>query len=253
MRKPRVQTLKYELVTGTYHSFNNPSPITWETDEFEARLENGFLVCELKGDYSTIGAAQLAVDPYVKAWEIDVALSWGRGEFRFKFVDGEVIDLNPTPPEGNLVTVTSDLTLLWNVHAKTKVNHAAYPNPPQHFTVTPDVATLWQRFEGYADGREPLLSMAFFCLSMVEYMASGRSAACRKFNIEPKVLGELGRLTTTMGDGGTARKLNKGSTRLPLSKKEKLWVESAVKMLIRQVGECCSGHIPQKMTLGLLP
>lgn len=48
------------------------------------------------------------------------------------------------------------------VSAELLVTLHKYPDPPKLFILTPDVETLWHRYEGYLQGKEPLSSMAYF-------------------------------------------------------------------------------------------
>jgi len=55
-------------------------------------------------------------------------------------------------------------------------------------------------------GDEPLPSMAYFCLTVLEYQAKNREAAAKQYAIDLKVLKKLGGLTAK-GDPMTARKV----------------------------------------------
>ena len=96
------------------------------------------------------------------------------------------------------------------------------------------------RYEGYLRGREPLLSMASFCLTVIEDAYNGRTAAAKQMNIDEAVLKKIGNLTATRGDLLTARKINAQSTKQPLSGQEGAWLQEAVKAVIRRLGEARS-------------
>ncbi len=57
----------------------------------------------------------------------------------------------------------------------------------------------------FLDGQEPLLSMANFCLTVLEWDAGGRPAAASKYNVNLEVLRKLGYLVSERGDVSTAR------------------------------------------------
>ena len=63
-----------------------------------------------------------------------------------------------------------------------------YPSPPLDLAISPDVQTMHDRYMNYLQGREPLSSMAFFCLTVLENSAGGRKAAARKYQIAKRVL-----------------------------------------------------------------
>ncbi len=100
------------------------------------------------------------------------------------------------------------------------------------FHLTPDAENILLRFRGYQDGREPLLSMAYFCLTVVESAAGGcnrRSNAATTFGIEEHVLRKLGEVTSNRGDRASARKAH--SSAGLLTHREREWIEAAVKQL----------------------
>ena len=113
-----------------------------------------------------------------------------------------------------------------------KVTRSQYPPPPVAFHVTPEVEVLWDRFNRYIEQKEPLLSMAYFCLTLLE--RGDRKAAAQAYNIDYSLLRKLGELTSTRGDNATARK---ATVTKQLSGDEKSWIEQAIKSIIRHIAE----------------
>jgi hypothetical protein len=61
---------------------------------------------------------------------------------------------------------------------------------------------LFARYRGYTEGREPLASMAYACLTLLTKMMTRRKPdAAKKFNISVPILDELGRLSSRKGSG----------------------------------------------------
>lgn len=247
MRDPHVEILRYRLETASNITYDNPLPVDIDHDEFSGRLETGILTCHMKKHYESIDAAHKVVTWYLRAWEMDAALKFGPGEIRFVYEDAQVIDRNPPPPDAPLEIQVSEgfLTMEGSV-VTLRVTRREYPKPPMIFRVSPDVETLWQRYQMYLDGKDRLLSMAYFCLSLLELIAGGspasrsgqskrRRAASNMFSIEYDVLNQLGELTSARGDRLTARKAQ--TTPIPLSEKERQWIEVTIKQVIRRIGE----------------
>jgi hypothetical protein len=252
MRDPHVKSLRYRLEIGKSVSYENPPPVEVDTHEFLIRLDKGILTCGLKEHYPSIEKARSVVEGFLRAWEIDAALISGRVEFNFVYENAEVIDRNP-PPSDSIQIEVADTIITSEVSSVE--NHAIYPkypDPPKLFTLTPDVETLWQRYEGYLQGKEPLPAIAYFCLTLVEHNAGGRKPAATVYNIEFDILDELGKLTSR-GDEKTARKIKKGSTLIPLLPQEITWIEAAIKALIRRVGEYRPGVQLHKLKMADLP
>ena len=89
-------------------------------------------------------------------------------------------------------------------------SYPAYPDPPTVFAITPDVESMWGRWTGYMNDREPLASMASMCLTILEAGAGGRpderrTSAAAKYGVARDVLELLGDLTSDVGEAQTGR------------------------------------------------
>jgi hypothetical protein len=65
-------------------------------------------------------------------------------------------------------------------------------------------------------------------------------AAADRYKIPVKVLKDLSRLTSTVGDERMARKYEAGAFR-PFTEKEIQWLQEVMKIIIRRAGEKASG------------
>lgn len=235
MRKPHVNNVSYKLETDEEYSYVNCPPIDYENDLFSAKLADGILTFIFKQHYDLVDKARAEVENLLKTWEIDAALKYGRGKLKFKYLDAEVIDLDPPPP-GTVYVETAAIGMGLSCSATVHITSSKYPEIPNDFEANPDVETLWQRYEIYLDGREPLLSLGYFFLSYLEYLSGGRDQIQNIFLIEKHVMRKLGELTSLRGDRLTARK-GKGHSFQPITKNEKIWVEECIKKIIRRLGE----------------
>jgi hypothetical protein len=242
MNDPHVETLVYQLKTASNVHYENAQPIDVDYEEYSGRLESNQLICEMKMHYPHIDAARSVVEASLRAWEVDVALRFGRGELEFVYMKAKVIDRNPSPPgspQKSQISGRGQITA--SGHASIGVVRRQYPHPSMLFRISPDVETLWKRYEMYLDKKEPICSMAYFCLTVIEVKAGGKPEARRKasriFSIDKEVLDKLGELTSIRGDSLTARKAALGSTPSPLSDKENKWIEAVIKQLIHRMGE----------------
>lgn len=245
---PHVESLEYRFVSDPTRVYESPSPVEGDAAAFKWRLADGRLTVTMKDHHATVPEARAAVDAFVRAWEIDLALKYGHREVRFEFDRPKVIDR----ASGTvlLAGVTATVT---TARATLTVTHRKYPEPPIDFAVSPDVETLWNRYEGYTLEREPLPSMAYFCLTLIQtrYGNGSRKRAALSLNAQFRVLDMLGKLT----DGGAptiARKF-KTSPR-ELSGRELAWIEAAIKALIRRVGMKAAGaQLTPRLTMEDLP
>jgi hypothetical protein len=257
MRDPHVHALTYGLMTLEAVMFENPPPVEWETEAFHLRLEDGSARVEMIEHFATEEEARARVEPFLRTWEIEYGLWAGESEFWFVFQRAELIDRDPPPRptgggpvqlEGHDAGVSSEEASL-----TVRETRHSYHGPPQDFVVTPDVETLWNRWEGYLGGREPLQSTAYFCLTVIEAQAGGgkrrREKAARVLSLEPRVLDTLGHLTSDVGDDLSARKFNPAGR--PLSGQEEAWVEAAVRMVIRRLGQLAADPARPLPILGM--
>jgi len=241
LKEQRVESLVYQVKSAEDIIYADPPLLDIDTEKWMGHLENGILTCRMKVHYSSVADARKEVESYLRAWEIGAAITHGRGSIRFVYQDASIIDLAPKGEGDVVVYLTAAAAAgVGTATAKVVITRRNYPPPPKVFRISPDVETLWSRYEGYLDGKEPLLTMAYWCLTMIEvnYGQQGkRKAAAHTINVDSEVLNTLGRLTSTKGDNTTARKAPERGKWQPLSGTERTWIEAVVKRLICRVGE----------------
>ena len=256
LNDPHVETLHYRLIPSERVTFNNPPVLTAQRDGFELTVEHGKLTVTPSAHFATVQAAREAVAPVLRAWEIDHALWAGSPEISFEFDRSTVIDRDPPPPPKpgfpQIVQVGGIASVAAVGSVSVHVGRAQYPQPPLDFAVDPDTETLWVRWQGYNEGREPLQTMAYFCKTVLE-MDRGVSGASARFGVSPNVLKTLGRLSTETGDPTTARKATPKLR--PLTDQEGRWLEETIKVLIRRAGEVAANpdKSRDKITMDDLP
>ncbi len=98
MNDPHVEELVYHIETGEGLNFQDPPPIEDETDAFRMTLEDGVATFSMKEHYATEKEARQAVEGYLRAWELDVALEYDGSKLRFVFDRWKIVDRDPPPP-----------------------------------------------------------------------------------------------------------------------------------------------------------
>ncbi|HEY3742928.1 MAG TPA: hypothetical protein VGL53_23940 [Bryobacteraceae bacterium] len=232
MNDPHVDWLSYRIELGAGILLVDRAPIEHETDDFKVALAVGKGLFKLKSHFATAKEARACVDPFVRAWEIDDGLRTSPGQLRFVYENYGVIDRNPTP---GLVHAPS-FRAIATVGPVTVATGREYPSVPTEFKWSPTVQTLWGRYEGYKEGREPLAAMAYFCLTVIESLVGKRDkSACSRFRITRPVLRKLGELTKEgRGSAMTARKMDcnlKDHTPCEIQ-----WIEATIREFIRRAG-----------------
>ena len=266
MNDPHVKALHYRVMEGDDIDYDNAPPVSEITDEFDLSIDGDIAIFEMKKHYPSADEAKEVVDEYLRAWDILIGLEHDPDDLRFDFGRADVIDRSPHKTEKNIVDLQAHVaasTTTSNVHLH--VTRERYPPFPHNFIASPDAETMYHRYEAYRQNREKLTSMAYMCLTVLEGSAGERDKvrgqkrkiAGKQYYIDIDVLGTLGNLCTEKGDATEARKYSKNRTFTPLSPKEKKWIVSVIKALIRRVGEYeyarSTGAELKQITMGDFP
>ena len=93
--------------------------------------------------------------------------------------------------------------------------------------------------------------MAYFVLTLLESTSGSRADAAKSFHIDLAVLRTIGQLSSTKGGPSTARKA--GGQFEELTGAEKQWLETAIVLVIRRIGEHASGATLNRLSMDGLP
>ena len=242
MNDPHVVALIYRIHHGDTIDYSKAESLERDEPGFRLTVEDKDVRFEFKEHFSTEEQAREAIGNYIRIWGFDATLQYGSPDsFRLEFVKAEIIDRNPSLGHDR---VTARIGIQGTGSAKLTVSVRKYPSPPSDIALSPEAETMYQRYMGYRQQREPLPGMAYFCLSMLEDPPTAgprnrpirdkRSDAAERFGIDKSVLDRIGRLSSTRG-GADARK--REGTGQPLSSGEQKFLDRAVKAIIRRVAE----------------
>jgi hypothetical protein len=237
MNQSIVTSLYYELKLTTELAFDDPPPIEKELPEFKLILKDGQLEVIMKREVRTELEARNIAEPYLRSWELDLFLNSGRKEFWFDFKNSVAIDKNPASKEGKVIHVGVGELILAAEEVTLRLTRKNYPIPVFTLSNSPDVESLVKRYEGFVKRKEPLLSMAYFCLTVIESESENTLIAAAKYNVDKNVLKKLGELTSKRGDMTESRKAKGRTSFEPLSFKEIDWITAAVRQVIRRKAE----------------
>src|SRR5205823_4113690 len=138
------------------------------------RLANDLLRVQLRGKYDNVVSARNAVEPFLRAWEFEAEIREGLPVITFIFDDVGLVeeDILPGSNGGWLSELESsnDPTNSDNILI---IRRIRYPDPPS-IILTPEMVLIWTRFK-YArlELREPLQSVAYYSLTVVEQSVGG--------------------------------------------------------------------------------
>ena len=254
MNDPHVVALIYQIEQARSVDYSRAEPIDHEEAGFRIKVKNDRVRFEFKEHYATRAKARKAIEDYIRTWEFVACLERGANCFKLKFESAEVIDRKPRTIPGvadvSATIRTGALTISARATAD-PIRPSAYPSPPSGVRMSSDIESMNTRYMDYRQGREPLASMAYFCLTvLVDSM--GRKVASKRYQVERDILDIIGFLSSKKG-GPQARKA--GGTTHDLTDQERHFLEEATKAMIYRAAE--KAHNPDsdlpKITLSDLP
>ena len=237
MNDPHVVALNYRIEHHSSVDYDGASPLDHSEETFKIHVERNNVRFAMKRHYATKSEALEAVEGYICAWEHLAALHYGPNEFTLVFDGAEIEDRDPIPgavyvsPKPVHAKIVDDVTC--------HVSRGAYPRPPSSkMEFSSDVKLMLDRYVAYRSRRGNLIDMAYFCLTILEKSVQAkkdrRKAAANHYGIELKVLGKIGWLCDSKG-GAEARKAK--GVEQELNEHERLFLEEAVKAIIRRAAE----------------
>jgi hypothetical protein len=238
MNDPHVKHLSYRLVLREPQAeWSSPPTVQAAQPDFVVTLEDEVARVEMFAHFPEVHEAQSSVEPFFRSWELTAALRGRR--IRFEFENAEVVDRDPPAGEigvGISDFVTARMTLTGSIDERMMIGQ--YPPPPPPMVVNHDVEMMLFRYEQFLEGREPLSGWVYFTVTYIEHLlAANLKDAASKFNVAESVLRELGRLTATVGDARSARKIAANWENRAHTQKESAFMLAATKRLIERVAE----------------
>lgn len=231
MNDPHVVALIYGIEHDASVDYEEAEPLVREEPAFRLEVKDKKARFELKNHYAEESAARESVEEYIRVWEFDACLNNGPDSFKLRFDKAEIEDRNPTPGE---VSLHFSTTLPAPIFSFTLTRRLpVYPSPPSGLAINPDVQTMYDRYMNYRQGHEPLSSMAYFCLTVLENSAGGRKASAQKYQIAKRVLEKIGYLSSEKG-GSEARKAGGVTEELT---EEGRFLKQAIEKIIRRMAE----------------
>lgn len=256
MRDPHVEEVHYDIGTGDGLSFSNPPPLVITNHLGRFELTDGKLTIYPADHFADGAQARVVLEPFLRAWEVESDLSCNIGSIRFNYTHVRKVDRNPplTSESGaaHLSVQTGDVILMSDA-LSCHITQSTYPPPPSDFRTTPEVEIAYRRWLAFREGREPLPSMAYAVLTLLERMAGNRREAAATFQIDDMVLKTIGRLSSTKGDGNSMRKFRQGGQVQPLTGNESAWLEATIRRVVRRMGEHAAGVQLTQLTMNELP
>ena len=249
MNDPHVVALHYRIEHGPDIDWSWAAPLDKDEPSFRVQAENGRVRFELKEHYPSEAAARSAVEAhYIPNWEFIAGLARGPNAFALRFDRSEIVDRNPPPgpPRLSAHARFGGFTASANLAPPTP---PSFPKPPPvGIKRSPDVDSMYHRYLGHLEGREPLPGMAYFCFTVLLQMGGGPANAASHFGVSNKVLDRIRTLSAYKGGTGARKEDGRDA---PYTPEEERFLKSAIKTLIHRAAEVESGPHPGRTKVTL--
>jgi hypothetical protein len=251
MNDPHVAALVYRIQHGDHVDYKNAGSRTVSYEHFDVEVSGKSARTTMKSHYATREQARLAVEPLLRAWELDQALEYGPRTIEFIYERSEMVDRAPMAGHYSLIAEPAHYKHTFG-EAKLTLGFAAFPVPAQNLARNDVVDHMFERYCLYKQGGTLLGGAADFCLTCLGTASGGRKQISERYLIHEKVLKKIGELAATKG-GREARK-GEGISK-EFTDKERGWLEAAMKLLIRRAAEVTfnQGQVLAQITLKDLP
>ena len=251
MNSPKIESLAYQISSDPHTRYEHTEPTEFANALGRFRTADGMLTWWPEEDFSDIEEAKEVVASFLKNWEVYAAIQDRPGVLRFRFDHAE-LRRPALHDSGGGVVMAAVAAIALSAVASVTVTRKKYPAPPVSFRATTEVELAFRRWRAYCEGREPLLSMAYFIFTVfVPENGRSRPEASVTFAVEESVLRTLSGLSSVRS-GSDARKFTAANS-VPLSDHERAWLETAVRRLIYRLGEHAGGAALTSIRMDDLP
>ena len=243
MSDPHVRTLYYDIEHDEHVDYSDAAPFECDRPDFSVRVEAGEAVVSMKSHFASADEAQAAVAPFLRSWEVDMALRYGPGSLRVIYKTVEIIDRDPSPGVVTAYFQPAHFALTGG-SVRAIIGFGKWPEPPAGMTCDPIVELMFARYVLYRKRGTLLADAANYCLTCLEMggklSRAGREgeqerrSAAAHYRISMAVLRKIGELAESKG-GTEARKAHVASDNF--TGRERQWLETAMTVLIRRAAE----------------
>src|SRR5439155_17286011 len=152
--------MHYAVGSGEGISYRDPEPLSFSSHLGDFELVDKELRIKPTEHFSEEEEARAAIEPFLRAWEIEADLKSNFGAIRLTFERVELIDRDPPPPGSPQVIEAKAAALAFaTASVSLHLTCRRYPQPPQTFRATPEVQHAYRRWIAFRSGKEPLQSM----------------------------------------------------------------------------------------------
>ncbi|MGD9711832.1 MAG: hypothetical protein AB7V46_07185 [Thermomicrobiales bacterium] len=251
---PTVLALYYKVSPVELVEFENLALGQFTNDGFDIEIDDaGNARMAPTSHYATEAEARNALEPLLRAWEINAAIQFGDGRIRFTFRFKNSTIQDRAFGDGKNLTATLSAQSQLTANAVISEKHERLPTPPSNFALSDEVERIWFRWTAYREGREPIASVAYYCITVLEnwiileQAQLGNSIGKRevrrhagsRLGFENAVLNDFAELCSEVGDYSQRRKehAHDDTLKRPFTETEIQWMERILLKVTERIGQ----------------
>jgi hypothetical protein len=248
---PRVASLTYRIASDEPHEYAEGAQLDGGLQDFAFRLRHRTAEFSPLVRFANEADARAALEPQLRAWELEVALRNGCGALAFEFLTAQV---ERAPPRPGVVEIRGQAMMVFGGSAPMKITWNQHPAPPAAFAIDECVATLGELYLRARETPSMLLYLAYSATTCLEFYYGGLASARKHLAIAVNVFKKVNELANTRGMGADARKFYDGHPRAPLSPGEQDWLMRMLEAIVRRAAAGQAGApVGDEITLETMP
>lgn len=201
MNDPHVESLTYKVMFRKDVDYSKASPLTEETENFVFTINQENALFKMKTHFSREEEAKKVTDKFLETCSIYWGLQNCPDEISFLYETVEIIDRQKNQDKHPIKYISGTITGYNEIEVDFRISKSKFLSAPRDFVINPDLETIYNRYKGYLENKEPLTSMAYFCLTVLE---EGQGRKVRKdvakiYQIDFNILNKWGDLSSEKG------------------------------------------------------
>jgi len=230
---PRVVDLTYRVVSASSHRYSETAELVGNHHGFRFKIADAVATFLPSAHFPSDADARAALEPPLRAWELDAELKHGIAALKFAFLAAHT---EHSPPQPGVVTLRGVASMAVAEQLRMVVTYRSYPPPPLDFAIDDCVQDIAEQYSRATQAPHTLLKNAYAILARLNFEYGSHSKAADALGISSAVLKEVQKLASNRGTDAEVRKFTANVPRMPLTEQERSWIARVLEIIVRRTG-----------------